>query len=77
MRISAAQEPEMNRIPTEGEIQRVMLETNMDYLQARRHLVQRYQIQADLQRNSPLYPLGKSSHEWREPEFCPFNTINS
>jgi len=67
----------MNRKPTEAEIQQVMLETKMGYLQALRHLTQRYQIQADLQRNPYLYPLGKSSHDWREPEFCPFNTINS
>ena len=48
--------------PSEADIQRVMAETGMDYLQARRHLQQRHQIQEDLHRTPNPYPLGKSAY---------------
>jgi len=68
----------MTRKPTEAEINIVMLETGMDYLQAHRHLTQRYQIQADLQRNPPKYSMGKSWYDSdRDDSFCPYATINS
>lgn len=68
----------MTRKPTEAEIQQVMSETGMDYLQAMRHLQLRYRLQADLQRNPPKYPLGKSQYDMGdERSYCPFSTINS
>jgi len=68
----------MPRKPTEVEIQQVMLETGMDNLQAHRHLTQRYQIQADLQRNPPPYSMGKSWYDSDSDEsYCPYETINS
>lgn len=44
--------------PSEEDIKRVMQETNMEYLQAMRHLQQRML----LQRQPNLYPLGKTAH---------------
>ena len=68
----------MTRKLTEAEIEQVVQETGMGHLQAHRHLTQRYQIQADLQRNPPKYPLGKSAYDMGDrADYCPFNTINS
>jgi len=50
----------MTRLPTDAEIQRVMDETGMQYIQARNHLVQRYSIQDKAARERNPYPLGKS-----------------
>lgn len=68
MRISAAQENEIMSTPTEADVNKVMQETGMGYLQARRHLTQRRQILADLRRNPSPYPLGKSSHYMGDDE---------
>lgn len=69
---------DMTRKPTEIEIQKVMQETGMAYVQAYRHLVQRYQIQADMRRNPPKYSMGKSCYDTDTAQvYCPFNTINS
>jgi hypothetical protein len=48
--------------PNEADIQKVMKDTGMDYLQAIRHLQGRHILQERLQRNSNPYPLGKSQH---------------
>jgi hypothetical protein len=44
--------------PTEAEVQKVMKDTGMNYLQAYRHLQQRHQL-ASLPNSCPL---GKSAH---------------
>lgn len=51
----------MTRLPTDAEIQRVMDETGMQYIQARNHLVQKYAIQDRLVRERNPYPLGKTT----------------
>ena len=53
----------MNFYPTEQAVAEVMSSMKMDYLQAYRHLQQRYQIQSDLQRNPPPYSMGKSAYD--------------
>jgi hypothetical protein len=53
----------MNMQPTEQAIREVMDKTKMDYMQAYRHLQQRYQIQADLQRNPARHSMGKSAYD--------------
>lgn len=49
--------------PSEDQIQKVMQQTGMDCIQARNHLLQRHQIQQDLQRNPPRYSMGKSAYD--------------
>lgn len=44
--------------PTEAQVQQVMKDTGMDYVQAYRHMQQRILLQS---RPNP-YPLGKSQH---------------
>jgi hypothetical protein len=68
----------MTRKPTDSEVQAVMQETGMERLQAYRHLQQRAQIQADLQRNPPPYSMGKSWYDSGDtPSGDPHDTINS
>lgn len=67
----------MNK-PTDSEVSKVMQEMGMERLQAFRHLQQRAQIQANLQRNPPLYSMGKSCYDSDSGEpYCPYATINS
>lgn len=64
--------------PSDSEVEKVMDETGMDWVQAYHHLQQRAQIQADLQRNPPRYSMGKSAYDSDSGDsFCPYATINS
>lgn len=47
--------------PTEAQVQKVMQDTGMDWLQAYRHVQARIQLQQTVWRRPASFPLGKSA----------------